>query len=165
MRLYGDKRAGPHFNASPVVIVAYSGGYMSAAYALQRGGAAHRIKGVVLMDALYGDEEKFASWAAARRSAGFLLSAFTESTHTENGNLQALLAKRRIKYDSALPKSLTPGTMSFVSCGSWEMHGDFMTRAWGPDPLKHTMAMIPGYGQTVPPPPVHAPPVHAKKKA
>ncbi len=161
MRLYGDKRAGPHFNAAPVVIVAYSGGYLSAAYALERGGAAHRVKGVILMDALYGDEEKFAGWAAARRRLGFLLSAYTESTQEWNGNLEGLLAKRRIPFSHELPKNLAPGIMAFVACGSWEMHGEFMTRAWGPDPLAQALAMIPGYPQKPPPPP----PVHAKKSA
>jgi hypothetical protein len=149
MRLYGDRRAGAHFNAAPVVIVSYSGGYVSTAYALERGGAAHRIKGVILMDSLYGDEEKFAAWAAARRRFAFLLSAFTESTREENATLQGLLAKRRIPYTSGLPTSLVPGTMAFVPCGGWEMHGDFMTRAWGADPLKTALALIPGYPQTV----------------
>ena len=160
MRLYGDKRAGPKFNAAPVVLVAYSGGYLSAAYSLERGGAAHRIKGVILMDALYGDEEKFAGWVAARRRLGFLLSAYTESTHDENGNLQGMLAKRKIPFGSAVPASLTPGTMAFVPCGSWEMHGDFMTHAWTNDPLTQALSRIPGYPQTLPPPAVRA-----KKKA
>ena len=149
MRLYGDKRAGAHFNASGVVIVSYSGGYVSTAYALANGGAVHRIKGVILMDSLYGDEEKFAAWAAARRKLAFLLSAFTESTREENATLQGLLGKRRIPYASGLPTTLTPGTNAFVPCGGWEMHGDFMTRAWGPDPLKQALTMIPGYPQTV----------------
>ena len=149
MRLYGDRRAGAHFNAAPVVIVSYSGGYLSTAYALERGGAAHRIKGVILMDSLYGDEDKFAAWAAARRRLGFLLSAYTESTKDENATLQGLLAKRRIPYTMSLPASLTPGTMAFVSCGSWELHGDFVTRAWTADPLKQALGMIPGYPQTV----------------
>ena len=74
--------------SAPVVIVAYSGGYLSAAYALQRGGADHRIKGVILMDALYGDEDKFAGWAAARRRQAFLLSAYTDSTKDENATLR-----------------------------------------------------------------------------
>jgi len=148
MRLYGDKRTGAHFNASGVVIVSYSGGYVSTAYALATGGAAHRIKGVILMDSLYGDEEKFAAWAAARRKLAFLLSAFTESTREENTTLQGLLGKRRIAHTSGLPTALTPGTSAFVPCGGWEMHGDFMTRAWGPDPLKQALTMIPGYPQT-----------------
>lgn len=159
MRLYGDKRVGPHFNAAGVVIVSYSGGYLSAAYSLLYGGAVHRIKGVILMDSLYGEEEKVAAWAAARRRLAFLLSAYTESTKDENGTLRSLLDKRRVPHADSLPKALTPGTMAFVSCGSWELHGDFMTRAWAPDPLKQALTMIPGY------PMVRPPPVHAKKRA
>ncbi len=154
MRLYGDRRVGPHFNAAPVVLVAYSGGYLSAAYALERGGAAHRVKGVILMDALYGDEEKIAAWASARRRLGFLLSAYTESTQEWNASLQGMLTKRRIPFGTVLPRDLTAGTMAFVSCGSWEMHGDFMTKAWGPEPLAQALAMIPGYPQKPPPPAV-----------
>ena len=159
MRLYGDRRAGPHFNASGVVIVSYSGGYVSTAYALAHGGAVHRIKGVILMDSLYGDEDKFAGWLGARRRLAFLMSAFTESTREDNAILQGLLGKRRIPHVSGLPTALTPGTSAFVPCGGWEMHGDFMTRAWGPDPLKQALTMIPGY------PMVRAPAVHGKKGA
>jgi hypothetical protein len=145
MRLYGDRRAGAHFNQAPVVVVAYSGGYLSAAYALQRGGADHRIKGVILMDALYGDEDKFAGWAAARRRQAFLLSAYTDSTKDENATLEGLLDKRRVPYIRGLPQALSPGTIAFAGCGGLDMHGDFVTRAWRPDPLKHALAMIPGY--------------------
>jgi hypothetical protein len=145
MRLYGDHRAGAHFNQAPVVIVAYSGGYLSAAYALDRGGADHRIKGVILMDALYGEEDKFAAWAAARRRQSFLLSAYTESTKDENATLESLLEKRRIPYTRSLPASLNPGTFAFAGCGGLDMHGDFVTRAWRPDPLRYAVAMIPGY--------------------
>lgn len=153
MRLYGDKRAGPGFNAAPVVIISYSGGYLSTAYALQRGGAVYRVKGVILMDSLYGDEDKFAAWIAARRQMGFLLSAYTDSTRDGNANLQALLARRRIPYVDALPRSLSPGTMAFVSCGSADLHGDFVTRAWTSEPVKQALAMIPGYEPVPPPPP------------
>jgi hypothetical protein len=150
MRLYGDKRAGPHFNASPVVIVTYSGGYLSAAYALAQGGGTYRVKGVILMDSLYGDEEKVAAWATTRRQTGFLLSAYTDSTKDENEHLKSLLANKRIAHADTLPRDLKPGTMTFLFCGGLEMHGDFMTRAWGQDPLAHALAMIPGYPQTAP---------------
>jgi hypothetical protein len=150
MRLYGDKRVGPHFNASPVVIVSYSGGYLSTAYSLQRGGAVHRVKGVILLDSLYGDEDKFAAWIVARRHLGFLLSAYTDSTRDENVMLESMLARRRIRYASSLPSALTPGTMAFVACGSADLHGDFVTRAWANDPVKRALAMIPGYEQTAP---------------
>ena len=145
MRLYGDRRAGAHFNAAPVVITAYSGGYLAAAYALDRGGATHRIKGTILMDALYGEEPKFAAWAAARRRQAFLLSAYTNSTREENAELQELLTKRRIPFRRGLPNELAPGTFAFAACGGRELHGDFVTRAWRPDPLKHALSMIPGF--------------------
>lgn len=145
MRLHGDRNAGRQFNMAPVVIVAYSGGYLAAAYALDRGGAGHRIKGVILMDALYGEEEKFAAWIAARRRQAFLLSAFTESTRDENATLQGLLQKRRVPFGRSLPANLSPGTVAFVSCGGLEMHGDFVTNAWRPDPLQHALSKIPGY--------------------
>ncbi|MBI3196410.1 MAG: alpha/beta hydrolase [Rhodospirillales bacterium] len=154
MRLYGQRSAGRGFNLAPVVIVAYSGGYLSAAYALERGGANHRIKGVILMDALYGDEDKFATWFAARRRQAFLLSAYTDSTRDENATLQGLLAKRRIPFTRSLPRTLSPGTAAFVATGGLDMHGDFVTRAWQPDPLEKALAMIPGYA-----------PVRAKKGA
>lgn len=147
MRLYGDREAGRAFNLAPVVVVAYSGGYLSAAYALERGGASHRVKGVILMDALYGDEDKFAGWASARRRQAFLLSAYTESTRNENAALQGLLAKRRVPFARSLPSSLGAGTFAFAACGGLDMHGDFVTRAWRPDPLRHALAMIPGYAK------------------
>lgn len=145
MRLYGKREAGRGFNLAQVVIVAYSGGYLSAAYALERGGANHRVKGVILMDALYGDEPKFAAWFAARRNQAFLLSAYTDSTKDENATLQGLLAKRRIPVTRSLPRSLSAGTAAFVPTGGLDMHGDFVTRAWTSDPLKQALAMIPGY--------------------
>jgi hypothetical protein len=145
MRLCGDRNAGAHFNRAPVVIAAYSGGYVPTAYALDRGGATHRIKGVILLDALYGEEDKFAAWAAARRQRVFLLSAYTDSTRDENATLQGLLDKKRVPYSRGLPSSLGPGTFAFAACGGIDMHGDFVTRAWRPDPLKQALAMISGY--------------------
>lgn len=153
MRLFGDRRAGPVFNAAPVVIVAYSGGYLPAAYSLARGGADHRVRGVILMDALYGEEPKFAAWVAARWRTAFLLSAFTESTREENATLKHMLAARRISYSEGLPPSLVLGTVAFVATGGIEMHTDFMTRAWGPEPLRQALALIPGYPRVPPPPP------------
>ncbi|WP_421995304.1 alpha/beta hydrolase [Reyranella sp.] len=143
MRLYGDRAVGRTFNLAPVVIVAYSGGYLPAAYALDRGGATHRVKGVILLDALYGDEDKFAAWVARRRRQTFLLSAYTESTREENGTLQTLLAKRRVSVRHSLPPSLDSGTVAFAACGNRDMHGDFVTRAWRTDPLRHALSMIP----------------------
>ncbi len=50
------------FRRMPVIVVAYSGGYLPAAYSLTVGGDAGRVSGVVLLDALYGERDKFVSW-------------------------------------------------------------------------------------------------------
>jgi hypothetical protein len=59
--------------------------------------------------------------------------------------LQGLLDKKRVPYAKTLPAALNPGTVALVPCGGIDMHGDFVTRAWRPDPLKAALAMIPGY--------------------
>jgi hypothetical protein len=144
-RLHGDRRSGEMFNAAPVVVVAYSGGYLAAAYSLWQGGAGHRVRGTILMDALYGEEDKFAIWAANRRRQAFLFSAYTDSTKDENARLQQHLAKRKIGIGAVLPTKLTAGTVAFAPCGGLDMHGDFVTRAWQRDPLKHAISLIPGF--------------------
>src|SRR5262249_46075794 len=83
----GAPRRAEVFRAARVVVVAYSGGYQPAAFVLERGGDPGRFGGVILLDALYGHEDKFAQWIAAQRSSAFLAGIFTESTRE---NLQRL---------------------------------------------------------------------------
>ena len=59
--VYGDTRATEAFAKMPVVIVSYSGGFVTAAYSLQVGGLGSRVKGVVLLDSLYGEIDKYSS--------------------------------------------------------------------------------------------------------
>ena len=108
MRLYGDRAAGR-------AVQPRAGGGRGLQRRLSLGGLCagsrrrrHRIKGVILMDALYGDEDKFAGWVAARRRQAFLLSAYTDSTKDENATLQGLLDKRRVPYTKGLPPALNP---------------------------------------------------------
>lgn len=58
---------------APLVLAAYSGGYRSLAFCLDRGGVSRRIKGIVLLDALYGEQEKLAAWITARRGFAYVL--------------------------------------------------------------------------------------------
>ena len=52
----------------PVVIVGYSGGYLPTAYALSVGGiSGSALRGMVLLDALYGELDKFEDWIATVR--------------------------------------------------------------------------------------------------
>ena len=61
------------------------------------------------------------------------------------GDLQGLLDKSRVAYQRSVPSSLAAGTVAFAGCGSGDLHGDFVTRAWRPDPLKYALSLIPGY--------------------
>jgi hypothetical protein len=57
-----------NFSRAPILLAAYSGGYRSVAFALDRGGVAARIKSVVLLDAVYCEEDKLAAGLAARNA-------------------------------------------------------------------------------------------------
>src|ERR1700687_404750 len=58
----GDPGAARTFANMPVVIVGYSGGFVPAAWSLEVGGLGNRVRGVFLLDAVYGELDKFTSW-------------------------------------------------------------------------------------------------------
>jgi len=58
-RLNGDARARAAIESLPVILVAYSGGYAPAAWAVHHGGIGDRLRGVILLDALYAELDKF----------------------------------------------------------------------------------------------------------
>jgi len=142
--LYGNSRARRLFAAMPVVIVAYSGGYQAAAYALERGGADPRIRGVVLLDALYGETGKFADWLRRRRPSAFFVSAYSGSSREQNLALQALLRQRHESFATELPAQLDRGGILFVSAPD-AAHNDFVTRAWTADPIADLLRRLPPF--------------------
>jgi len=146
--LAGRPRAG-RIGAPPVVLVAYSGGYVPAAWSLHHGGLGDRLRGVVLLDAPYGELEKFATWIAGR-GAAFFVSAYSRSAREENGALQRLLAERGVDFATSLPAVLRPGSVSFLAAGEHLSHNDFVTRAWVEEPLRALLSAIPGYPRTLP---------------
>src|SRR5215831_6257764 len=78
-RMYGDPRSAFTFARMPIVIVAYSGGFGPTLSVLDRGGVRSRVRGLVLLDALYGGIDKFADWITYNRSA-FFVSSYTPHT-------------------------------------------------------------------------------------
>lgn len=150
-RLNGDARANAAIESLPVILVAYSGGYAPAAWAVHHGGIGDRLRGVILLDALYAERDKFAAWIERRRHSAFFFSAYSRSARDENIALQQLLAERGIDFQSTLPQRLGPGRVVFVATPDEVLHGDFMNRAWVDDPLRDVLARIPGYPRTAPP--------------
>jgi len=146
-QLYGDERARTAFAAAPVVVAAYSGGYQPAAFILAVGDADERLRGVILLDAPYGQLDKFADWVAKRPPA-FFISAFGKAAREENTTLQRMLRERGLLLQNKLPARLVPGSIAFVAADDEVKHDDFMTAAWVDDPLKFLLRRIPGFPRT-----------------
>jgi hypothetical protein len=143
-QLFGDRRARSAFADLEVVLVAYSGGYQPAAFALERGDAKDRVRGVVLLDALYAEEDKFADWIAQHRDRAFFVSAYSNSSRDVNAALKRLLSAQGVAFQEALPPRLTPASVAFVAVGD-VVHNDFVSHAWVGDPLKVVLARITGF--------------------
>jgi hypothetical protein len=139
--LYPNARGA--FRRMPVVIVAYSGGYLPAAYSLTVGGDQGRVRGLVLLDALYGERDKFLSWAEGPGRNGFFVSAYSTSSRAGNEAVRSELEAAGVPVVSGLPAQLSPGVVAFVDAGSVE-HNDFVTSAWGGAPLRDIFSRIGG---------------------
>jgi hypothetical protein len=132
------------FNALPIVIVAYSGGYLPAIYAASVGGIGDRLAGIVLLDALFGETDKYADWIARNRNHAFFLTAFSKTSEAENTALRAALDTQGIGVEQGLPSDLSPGTIAFLGARD-AVHNDFVTSAFTLDPLQVILAHIRAY--------------------
>lgn len=140
-RLHGDPRSADAFANMPVVIVAYSGGYLPAAWCVQHGGVGKRLRGVVLLDALYGELDTFASWIERDRKS-FFVSAYLDSTARKNAALQRILSERAVEFTTELEPRLKNGTVAILSGGSEANHRDLLTRAWVENPLEDLLGRL-----------------------
>lgn len=140
-RLIGDPATQNKFARLPVVIVGYSGGYVPTAWSLANGGIGERVKGVVLLDGLYGELGRFAKWIE-KDNSGFFLSAYATSTTRGNAALKGMLKKRGIAYRTSLAPKLMPNSVTFVR--AVKGHRDYVTRAWAENPISDLLARIPG---------------------
>ena len=124
--------------AMPVVLAAYSGGYNPAAAILS---SRARIAGVILLDALYADEDVFADWIVRSNRESFFFSAYSTSSAPGNQSLEAKIVGRGVSVTQGLPRSLTSGVTAFLSAGAVP-HNDFVTRAWAVDPLRLSLSRV-----------------------
>lgn len=143
--VYGDRSVRPVFAKMPVVLIAYSGGYNPAAYAAAVGGTDDRIRGIILLDALYAEEDKFAGWIERNRGHAFFFSAYTKSAAASNATLKKLLSDAGIAFTRRTPRKLAPGTVTFLATDPDLDHNDLVTRGWVNDPVAWLLARIDGY--------------------
>ena len=142
--MYGDARASQVFVNMPVVIVAYSGGYLATSWCLRVGGTQSRIRGVVLLDALYGEVDKFAVWIENNRTR-FFVSAYTSSTEGNNAALKTILAQQKISFETDLGQKKWHQGVTFLSTKPNIGHWDFVTRAWTEYPIKDLLSRLDEY--------------------
>ncbi len=138
---HGDPRSRAYFDRMPIVIVAYSGGYMTAASCIRNGGAGSRVRGIVLLDALYGDIDTFANWISSRDKA-FFLSAYANSTRARNAELASMLKGHDVIVSTKLKGPLRGGSVTFISTAPETEHRDFVTKAWAHHPIKDLLQRL-----------------------
>lgn len=140
-RLTGDPNSARAFANMPIVIVGYSGGFLPTAWSLEVGGISDSVRGVVLLDAVYGEMDKFAAWIESHRS-GFFVSAYTRYTARRDRELMSLLRQKGISVSEDMDEPLRPGSVVFVETGEGITHRDYVTRAWTRDPLKDVLVKM-----------------------
>ncbi|WFU76116.1 MULTISPECIES: alpha/beta hydrolase [unclassified Bradyrhizobium] len=140
-RLTGDPDSARAFANMPIVIVGYSGGFLPTAWSLEVGGISDRVRGVVLLDAVYGEMDKFASWIESHRS-GFFVSSYTHYTARRDRELMSMLRQKGISVSEDMDGPLRPGSVVFVETGEGITHRDYVTRAWTRDPLKDVLVKM-----------------------
>jgi hypothetical protein len=140
-QLYGDPGAAKAFAAMPVVIVGYSGGYVPTAWSLAVGGLGDRVRGVFLLDAVYGELDKFASWIENNRSA-FFVSSYTRYTKRRDKELMRMLRDKGITVAEDMDRPLRPGSVVFVATPDGVTHRDYVTQAWTELPVKEVLVKM-----------------------
>jgi hypothetical protein len=140
-KLYGDPDSAKIFANMPIVIIGYSGGFVPTAWSLDVGGLGNRVRGVVLLDAVYGELDKFASWIANNRSA-FFVSAYTRYTQRHDQELMHMLREKGIAISEDMSGPLRPGSVVFVKTPDGVTHRDYVTHAWTNRPVREVLAKM-----------------------
>jgi hypothetical protein len=140
-RLTGDPNSAQAFANMPIVIVGYSGGFLPTAWSLDVGGIPNRVRGVFLLDAVYGELDKFANWIENNRS-GFFVSSYTRYTKPRDRELIEMLRDKGITVTENIDGPLRPGSVVFVQTRDGITHRDYVTQAWTEHPVKEVLAKM-----------------------
>jgi hypothetical protein len=139
--LYGDPSAAKAFANMPIIIVGYSGGFVPTAWSLEVGGLGDRVRGVFLLDAVYGELDKFASWVEKNRT-GFFISSYTHYTARHDHELMHMLREKGVAVSENMNEPLRPGSVVFVETPEGVTHRDYVTHAWTRNPVKEVLVKM-----------------------
>jgi hypothetical protein len=140
-RVYGDPNAAKTFAKMPIVIVGYSGGFLPTAWSLEVGGISDQVRGVFLLDAVYGELDKFASWIENHRSS-FFVSSYTHYTARRDQELMHMLRAKGIAVSQDVDAPLRPGSVVFVETPEGVTHRDYVTHAWTRNPVEQVLSKM-----------------------
>jgi hypothetical protein len=101
---------------------------------------------VFLLDALYGDHDRYLDWLA-RKPEAFFVSTYGALVKPQNEEFRKQLTDRGIGFTTDFPPHLVPGINAFLDVGAEVKHNDFVTQAWSADPLKVLLSRVPGYAR------------------
>ncbi len=135
------RRSAKAFANMPVILVGYSGGFVPTAWSLDVGGLGNRVRGVFLLDAVYGELDKFASWIENNRT-GFFVSAYTRYTQRHDQELMQMLPEKGIAISDEMDGPLRPGSVVFVETPDGVTHRDYVTHAWTENPVKEVLVKM-----------------------
>ena len=144
--MLGQPRAARTFFRMPIIFVSYSGGFLPTAWALKLGSIKDRLRGIVLMDSLYGEVDRFQNWIANNRRS-FFISGYLGSTRARNLELQRELASRNIPFSTSLDGDIRPGSVVFLAGHAEDSHRDYVTQAWTVDPIADILNRLPEFRQ------------------
>jgi hypothetical protein len=96
---------------------------------------------VVLLDAVYGELDKFASWIVNNRT-GFFISAYTRYTKRHDQELIQMLKDKDIAISEDIDGPLRPGSVVFVETAEGVTHRDYVTHAWTENPVKEVLVRM-----------------------
>ena len=147
--LDGDPLSAEKFATMPIIIVGYSGGFLTTAYSLAVGGLnKNRVRSVVLLDAVYGELDKFARWIENNRSA-FFVSSYTHLTKRHNDDFERILAGSGVPIKREISADLGKGSVTFVEADL--PHRDYVTHAWANYPIKDILNRLGDYRLSISP--------------
>ena len=144
--MLGQPKTARTFFRMPLIFVSYSGGFVPTAWALRLGHIKDRLRGIVLMDSLYGELEHFENWITKYRR-GFFISGYLGSTRARNLALQKQLADSGIPIQKSLDGNIKPGSVVFLAGHAEDSHRDYVTQSWTTDPIADILNRLPEYQQ------------------
>ncbi|MBU1106955.1 MAG: hypothetical protein KKB51_09835 [Candidatus Riflebacteria bacterium] len=133
------------FVNAPIVLAAFSGGYKSAAYIVDRGGLGERLHGLLLFDAMFEDVDKFYNWLKSSHKSVFFFHLFGRSCEHNSQVLLSSLQQNGINYSSSWPKSLRPGNIHFIKVAT--SHTAIPSKGPPKNPVAKVLMTIPGFNR------------------